>query len=85
MSWLFGVNKQPAPPGPPPQFPPPTGGGGNTDSSSGAGSDGGNDGGKDGKGGKPPVWANFDPTGLERAAQAARELEKSSTYEKYHI
>ena len=28
--------------------------------------------------GKPaPVWRSFDPSGLERAAKAARELEKS--------
>ncbi|XP_062320752.1 ATPase family AAA domain containing 3 isoform X2 [Osmerus eperlanus] len=66
MSWLFGLNKgQPeAPPefpGPPPP-PPPAGG-------SGGGSTGGD---------KPKdKWSNFDPTGLERAAQAAKELDKS--------
>ena len=80
MSWLFGVNKQPPYPGGPPQYPPPPGGGDGGDSPTGAGGDG-SDGGKDaGKGGKPPVWANFDPTGLERAAQAARELDKSSMF-----
>ena len=74
MSWLFGVNK-PAPPGEgPPLIPgaPP-----------GAGDQSGDDGGeKDDKaeneGTKAaPVWRSFDPSGLERAAKAARELEKS--------
>ncbi|XP_049435535.1 ATPase family AAA domain containing 3 [Epinephelus fuscoguttatus] len=66
MSWLFGLNKgQPeAPPGlpvQPPPPPPPPAGG-----SSGGGGD------------KPKdKWSNFDPTGLERAAQAAKELDKS--------
>lgn len=69
MSWLFGVNKPPPPGEGPPLIPEPPGGG-----------DGGGDGG--GKGetseGKPaPVWRSFDPSGLERAAKAARELEKS--------
>lgn len=70
MSWLFGLNKgQPeVPPGfpvqpPPPPPTPPAGG------SSGGGGGGGD---------KPKdKWSNFDPTGLERAAQAARELDKS--------
>ena len=85
MSWLFGVNKQPPYPGGPPQYPPPPGGGDDSGNNptGGGGGDGGNDGGKEGKGGKPPVWANFDPTGLERAAQAARELDKSSKYDVY--
>lgn len=69
MSWLFGVNKPPPPGEGPPLIPEPPRGG-----------DGGGDGG--GKGetseGKPaPVWRSFDPSGLERAAKAARELEKS--------
>ena len=41
--------------------------------------DGGRDG--EGRGGKDEVgkkWVGFDPTGLERAAKAARELDKSS-------
>jgi hypothetical protein len=80
MSWLFGVNKQPPYPGGPPQYPPPTDGGDSGSNPTGSGGDGGSDGGKDGKGGKPPVWANFDPTGLERAAQAAKELDKSSKF-----
>ncbi|XP_050956601.1 ATPase family AAA domain containing 3 [Labeo rohita] len=70
MSWLFGLNKgqsgappdAPVPPVPPP--PPPAGGSG-----SGSGS---------GSGDKPKdKWSNFDPTGLERAAQAAKELDRS--------
>lgn len=64
MSWLFGLSKgQPeAPPGlPVPPPPPPPPSGG---------SSGGGDKPKD-------KWSNFDPTGLERAAQAAKELDKS--------
>ena len=74
MSWLFGLNKgQPeAPPefpGPPPP-PPPAGG-------SGGGSTGGD---------KPKdKWSNFDPTGLERAAQAAKELDKSRKCLAYQV
>lgn len=38
-----------------------------------------------GPGGDRPgdKWSNFDPTGLERAAKAARELDKSRTCEVY--
>ncbi|XP_056130090.1 ATPase family AAA domain containing 3 [Lampris incognitus] len=64
MSWLFGLNKgQPeAPPTlPAPPPPPPPPAGG---------SGGGGDKPKD-------KWSNFDPTGLERAAQAAKELDTS--------
>ncbi|XP_061639620.1 ATPase family AAA domain containing 3 [Phyllopteryx taeniolatus] len=63
MSWLFGLNKgQPEPPpGLPVQPPQPPPSGG---------SSGGGDKPKD-------KWSNFDPTGLERAAQAAKELDKS--------
>lgn len=67
MSWLFGLNKgQPeVPPGLPAQpEPPPPPAGG---------SSGGGDKPKD-------KWSNFDPTGLERAAQAAKELDKSRKY-----
>lgn len=64
MSWLFGLNRgQPEPPpGLPAQPPPPP--------PPAAGSGGGGDKPKD-------KWSNFDPTGLERAAQAAKELDKS--------
>uniref|UniRef100_A0A8D3C866 ATPase family AAA domain containing 3A n=1 Tax=Scophthalmus maximus TaxID=52904 RepID=A0A8D3C866_SCOMX len=64
MSWLFGLNKgQPeAAPGLPVQPPPPPPPAG--------GSGGGGDKPKD-------KWSNFDPTGLERAANAAKELDKS--------
>ncbi|XP_069466230.1 ATPase family AAA domain-containing protein 3-A [Ambystoma mexicanum] len=69
MSWLFGLNKTPseptpAPPGGPVPPPPPPG--------SGDGGDGGGSGGK-----AKDKWSHFDPTGLERAARAARELDQS--------
>ncbi|XP_051979868.1 ATPase family AAA domain-containing protein 3-like [Xyrauchen texanus] len=64
MSWLFGLNKGQggAPPeGPVPPAPPPP--------PAGSGS---------GSGDKPKdKWSNFDPTGLERAAQAAKDLDRS--------
>ncbi|XP_069543952.1 ATPase family AAA domain containing 3 [Brachyistius frenatus] len=62
MSWLFGLNKgQPEAPPGLPVPPPPPPAGGS------------------GSGGDKPKdkWSNFDPTGLERAAQAAKELDKS--------
>ncbi|KAG7245996.1 hypothetical protein CRUP_022703, partial [Coryphaenoides rupestris] len=63
MSWLFGLNKgQPEGPPPGPLPPPPAGGSG--------GGGGGGDKLKD-------KWSSFDPTGLERAAQAAKDLDKS--------
>ncbi|RXN17202.1 ATPase family AAA domain-containing 3A [Labeo rohita] len=68
MSWLFGRNKgqsgaPPDAPVPPVPPPPPPAGG------SGSGS---------GSGDKPKdKWSNFDPPGLERAAQAAKELDRS--------
>lgn len=75
MSWLFGINKDGAPPpNVPPQLPIPPSGGGDSGNSGDK-----NDKSDDGKGkasGKP-VWTSFDPTGLERAAKAAKELEKS--------
>merc|ERR1711973_1013369 len=50
----------------------------------GAGNPGGGGGSSDGGGGggedtpaTPKAWSNFDPTGLERAAKAARELDAS--------
>ena len=70
MSWLFGVNKPPPPGEEPPLIPGSPGGGDH-----GGGDDGGKDDTGDGK--TAPVWRSFDPSGLERAAKAARELEKS--------
>ncbi|KAE8592949.1 hypothetical protein XENTR_v10018924 [Xenopus tropicalis] len=64
MSWLFGLNKgQQGPPSVPgfPEPPSPPGGSG----------DGGD------KNKPKDKWSNFDPTGLERAAKAARELDQS--------
>lgn len=64
MSWLFGLNKGQgggASPDVPLPPPPPP-----PASSGGSGGD------------KPKdKWSNFDPTGLERAAQAAKELDRS--------
>lgn len=66
MSWLFGVNKPPSEPlPPPPGAPPPPPGPG----------EGGDAGGSGGK--TKDKWSHFDPTGLERAAKAARELDQS--------
>ena len=67
LSWLFGKQQPIA--GGPPQLP--TG-----DASSGDNGKGGSSGGDEGGDKK---WSGFDPTGLERAAKAVRELEKSST------
>ncbi|XP_035633587.2 ATPase family AAA domain containing 3 [Oncorhynchus keta] len=63
MSWLFGLNK--GQPEAPPEFPVPP-----PPAPPAGGSGGGGDKPKD-------KWSNFDPTGLERAAQAAKELDKS--------
>ncbi|EDO42350.1 predicted protein [Nematostella vectensis] len=72
MSWLFGVNKDNLPPpNLPKQLPIPPAGGGEGD-----GKDKDDAKREGGKGGKP-VWSSFDPTGLERAAKAAKELERS--------
>ncbi|CAH3164940.1 unnamed protein product [Pocillopora meandrina] len=74
MSWLFGVNKPPPPGEGPPLIPgsPPGG-----DDKSG-GDEGSKDDNSENEGAKgAPVWRSFDPSGLERAAKAARELEKS--------
>ncbi|KHN80083.1 ATPase family AAA domain-containing protein 3-B [Toxocara canis] len=74
MSWLFGMNKQQPPPMPP-DFGAPSG--------ASQGESGDNKGGKGG-GGQPFVDQgsrmaySFDSTALERAAKAARELEKFS-------
>ncbi|KAL7978650.1 hypothetical protein Chor_010693 [Crotalus horridus] len=70
MSWLFGLNRG--------------GGGGGGDAGSGAGlpplppPPGGGSKEGTGEGSRPKdKWSNFDPTGLERAAKAARELDAS--------
>ncbi|NP_991266.1 ATPase family AAA domain containing 3 [Danio rerio] len=62
MSWLFGLNKGQS--GGPPELPPPPA------PPAPPGGSGAADKPKD-------KWSNFDPTGLERAAQAARELDQS--------
>ena len=66
LSWIFG--KQQPMQGGAPQLP--VGGG---DDMEGKGS--GNDDGSRGE----SKWTGFDPTGLERAAAAVRDLEKSCT------
>merc|ERR1711973_687286 len=43
----------------------------------GGSSDGGGGGGGEDTPATPKAWSNFDPTGLERAAKAARELDAS--------
>eukprot|EP00112_Aurelia_sp_Birch-Aquarium-sp1_P013314 Seg282.9 transcript_id=Seg282.9/GoldUCD/mRNA.D3Y31 product="ATPase family AAA domain-containing protein 3-A" protein_id=Seg282.9/GoldUCD/D3Y31 len=83
MSWIFGVNKGGQEPPLIPQIPPLGGAPGLPGAPGGFGpAAGGGDGGKDDGGGdksksSPKAWSNFDPTGLERAAKAARELDRS--------
>ena len=55
---------------------------GSGDGGGGSDSAGGEAGGK-GEVGKK--WVGFDPTGLERAAKAARELDKSGTVNIVHV
>lgn len=63
MSWLFGWGRGKTPQPEEETFSAPEGG-------SGASGGGGGD--------KPrDKWSNFDPTGLERAAKAAKELDRS--------
>uniref|UniRef100_A0A8C5WVZ2 ATPase family AAA domain containing 3A n=1 Tax=Laticauda laticaudata TaxID=8630 RepID=A0A8C5WVZ2_LATLA len=71
MSWLFGLNRgggaggggDAGPGAGLPPLPPPPGGGSKEGT---------------GEGSRPKdKWSNFDPTGLERAAKAARELDSS--------
>lgn len=66
MSWLFGWGKGSGSPPAEEQTPAGEGAGGAPG----------------GPGGGKPVdkWSNFDPTGLERAAKAARDLDKSRVY-----
>lgn len=67
MSWLFGI-KGPKGEGAGPPLPlPPVQ----------PGAEGGGDRGAGDRTGPKDKWSNFDPTGLERAAKAARELEHS--------
>uniref|UniRef100_H2N9H1 AAA+ ATPase domain-containing protein n=1 Tax=Pongo abelii TaxID=9601 RepID=H2N9H1_PONAB len=68
MSWLFGINRGPKGEGagPPPPLPPAQ-----------PGAEGGGDRGFGDRPAPKDKWSNFDPTGLERAAKAARELEHS--------
>lgn len=79
MSWLFGLNRGAAPGGGGDAAPAGTG----TGSGSGHGlslppgpAGGAAAGGGDRQTPKDK-WSNFDPTGLERAAKAARELDAS--------
>ena len=51
-----------------------SGGAGGSD---GGGAGGGND---DNNKSKPKAWSNFDPSGLERAAKAARQLDGARKY-----
>ena len=72
MSWIFGVNPGGGGQAPPPIVPPfPPAGGGAGDGKSSGKSDAGEE------PPKPKAWSNFDPTGLERAAKATRELDRS--------
>lgn len=67
MSWLFGIKG-------------PKGEGAGPSLSLPAAQPGAEGGGDRGAGDRPAPkdkWSNFDPTGLERAAKAARELEHS--------
>jgi ATPase family AAA domain-containing protein 3A/B len=70
MSWLFGWGRGSSKP-PTDEAETPEGEGGSSDKSFGE---------------KPKdKWSNFDPTGLERAAKSARELDRSRSYNSYHI
>lgn len=67
MSWLFGIKGPKGEgAGPPLSLPPAQ-----------PGADGGGDRGAGDRPAPKDKWSNFDPTGLERAAKAARELEHS--------
>jgi len=61
----------------------PGGGGGNPPDNGGGGGGGGQE---ESGPGAPKAWSNFDPSGLERAAKAARELDQSkSSKQAYEI
>lgn len=67
MSWLFGIKGPKGEgAGPPLSLPPAQ-----------PGAEGGGDRGAGDRPAPKDKWSNFDPTGLERAAKAARELEHS--------
>lgn len=67
MSWLFGIKGPKGEgAGPPLPLPPAQ-----------PGAEGGGDRGAGDRPAPKDKWSNFDPTGLERAAKAARELEHS--------
>lgn len=68
MSWLFGINKGPRGEGAGPPLPLPP---------AQPGAEGGGDRVLGDRPAPKDKWSNFDPTGLERAAKAARELEQS--------
>uniref|UniRef100_A0A2K6CFN9 ATPase family AAA domain containing 3A n=1 Tax=Macaca nemestrina TaxID=9545 RepID=A0A2K6CFN9_MACNE len=68
MSWLFGINKGPKGEGAGPPLPLPP---------AQPGAEGGGDRVLGDRPAPKDKWSNFDPTGLERAAKAARELEQS--------
>ena len=73
MSWIFGLNKGGEQPPLPPQFPQV----GDPGGWPGTGGDGSKRGDGDAPKEPPKAWSNFDPTGLERAAKAARDLDRS--------
>ncbi|NWH40147.1 ATD3A protein, partial [Chloropsis hardwickii] len=76
MSWLFGLNRGAAPGGGGDAAPPGTGSGAGLSLPPSPGSGVGGGGAGDRQTPKDK-WSNFDPTGLERAAKAARELDAS--------
>lgn len=73
MSWIFGLNKEQQLPQAQ-TFQEAIGAAGGSD---GGGKKDGGDDKKDKSGGGYSNWSNFDPTGLERAATAAKELDRS--------
>ncbi|XP_066915630.1 ATPase family AAA domain-containing protein 3-like [Clytia hemisphaerica] len=72
MSWIFGVNKEQAVPQNFEQMMA-QGGGAGAGAPGGAGGNNNNNDNKESS--KPKAWSNFDPSGLERAAKAARQLD----------
>lgn len=81
MSWLWdNLKLRLGTGGEKEEFFPPAGAAGGSGGSAGTGGGGGGEG-----GGKVPEegkkWFGFDPTGLERAAKAARELDQSREWD----